>query len=255
MSTEGTPAPETPESREDTGTEPGLQPPQAGTLYLVATPIGNLGDITFRAAHLLRTCDLIACEDTRVTRRLLERIGSTRPTVSYYDVRENEQALALVEKLQSGQSVALVSDAGTPTLSDPGFRVVRECRRRGMPVIPVPGPSALLAALSASALPVHAFQFAGFLAPKSAARQRFLQEHKDAPHTVILYESCHRIEKLVHDILDVLGPDRVICVARELTKLHETFLIGPVSEIHPKMRGNNLRGEFVVLIAPADYQL
>jgi 16S rRNA (cytidine1402-2'-O)-methyltransferase len=221
----------------------------------VATPIGHLGDLSPRAAHLLRTCDLIACEDTRVTRGLLTHLGSHRPLVSYHDHREEQQAGHLIEKLQAGQSVALVSDAGTPNISDPGFRVVRACRRAGVPVVPIPGPSALLAALCASGLPTHGFLFAGFLPPKSAARRRFLARHKDLEYTLILYESCHRIAAFAEDIVTELGPTRIVAVAREVTKKFETFLLGPAGELPARLSGDNLRGEFTVLIAPADYSL
>jgi 16S rRNA (cytidine1402-2'-O)-methyltransferase len=233
---------------------PTLQPPEPGTLYVVATPIGHLGDLSPRAAHLLRACDLVACEDTRVTRHLLTHAGSSRPLISYHDHREIAQAEHLVEKLRAGQSVALVSDAGTPNISDPGFRVVRACRRAGLPVVPVPGPSALLAALCASGLPTHGFLFAGFLPPKSAARRRFLAKYRDFEYTIILYESCHRIAALADDLVAELGPLRIVGLARELTKKFETFLLGPAGEMPAKLTGDNLRGEFTVLIAPADYE-
>ncbi len=233
---------------------PALQPPVPGTLYVVATPIGHLGDLSPRAAYLLSTCDLVACEDTRVTRGLLTHLGSHRPVVSYHDHREEQQSAQLVQKLQAGQSVALVSDAGTPNVSDPGFRVVRACRRAGVPVVPVPGPSALLAALCASGLPTHGFLFAGFLAPKSAARRRFLAQYKDFEYTIILYESCHRIAALADDLVAELGPQRIVGIARELTKKFETFLLGPAGEMPARLTGDNLRGEFTVLIAPPDYE-
>jgi 16S rRNA (cytidine1402-2'-O)-methyltransferase len=234
---------------------PTLQNPEPGTLYVVATPIGHLGDLSPRAAHFLQTCDLIACEDTRVTRGLLTHAGSTRPLVSYHDHREEAQAEKLVEKLKAGQSVALVCDAGTPNVSDPGFRVVRACRRAGLPVVPVPGPSALLSALCASGLPTNGFLFAGFLPPKTSARQKFLTKYKDFEYTLALYESCHRIDKLADDIVTVLGPTRPIAIARELTKKFETFLIGSAQEVRAKLAGDQLRGEFTVLIAPLDFEI
>ncbi len=234
---------------------PAIPPPQPGTLYVIATPIGNLGDLSPRAAFLLRECNVIACEDTRVSRTLMQRAGSRRPLVSYHDHREQSQAAGLVERLRAGEAVALVSDAGTPNISDPGFRVVRECRRAGLPVVPVPGPSALLAALSASGLPTNGFLFAGFLAPKSAARRKFLEKYRDFEYTVALYESCHRIAALAEDIVAVVGPARPVCLARELTKKFETFLIGAAGEMPARLVGDNLRGEFTVLIAPPDYEL
>jgi len=234
---------------------PTLQPPSPGTLYVVATPIGHLGDLSPRAAHFLRACDVVACEDTRVTRHLLAHAGSHRPLVSYHDYQEEAQAAQLVEKLRAGQTVALVCDAGTPNISDPGFRLVRACRRAGMPVVPVPGPSAILAAVCASGLPTNGFLFAGFLPPKSAARQRFLEKYRDFEYTVVLYESCHRIAKLADDIVAVLGPTRPVAIARELTKKFETFLIGPAADVRAQLVGDQLRGEFTVVIAPADFEL
>jgi len=234
---------------------PALQPPSPGALHVVATPIGHLGDLSSRAAHLLRECDWVACEDTRVTRGLLAHLGSHRPLFSYRDYKEEAQAAQLVQKLRAGQSVALVCDAGTPNLSDPGFRLVRACRRAGLPVIPVPGPSAMLAALCASGLPTNGFLFAGFLPPKSSARKNFLTKHRDFEYTIVLYESCHRIAKLADDIVEVLGPARIVTIARELTKKFETFLVGPAADVRAKLTGDNLRGEFTVVIAPADYEL
>ncbi len=227
---------------------------QRGALLVVATPIGNLGDLSERAATALREADIVACEDTRVSRKLMERVGSTRPLLAYHEHNEKERAPELAERIAAGETVALVSDAGTPLLSDPGFRLVRECQQRGLTVIPLPGPSALLAALSASGLPAHAFFFAGFPAPKSAARQRLLEKHAEADYSLCLYESCHRIAKLAADIESVLGPDRLVCFARELTKQFETILRGPICEVAPKLQGSNLKGEFVVIIAPKDYR-
>lgn len=227
----------------------------AGTLYVVATPIGNLGDLTFRAVSVLKQADWIACEDTRTSGRLLQRIGSGRPTLSYHEHNEQPRAQELLERLQRGESGALVCDAGTPAISDPGFRLVRACRKHGVPVITIPGANAAIAALSISGLPTNAFSYHGFLAPKSAARQRFLHENAQAAHTLILYESSHRVAKLVQDIADVLGKERCICVARELTKRHETVLCGRAAEVGAKLVGANLKGEFVVCIAPEGFML
>jgi len=224
-------------------------------LYVIATPIGNLSDLTQRAIELLKTCDCVACEDTRVTRKLLRHIGSDRPTLSYRDANEQQQALNLVEKLQLGASVALVCDAGTPTISDPGFRLVRACRRQGQPVIPVPGPSAVLAAIVASGFPTNGFLYAGFLAPKKSARTRFFQRYHDFEYTIVLYESCHRIVKMIDDALTVLGPQRMVCIAREMTKLHETFMVDCLANIPPQLTGKNLKGEFVVVFAPQTFKL
>lgn len=231
------------------------QPLAAGTLYVVATPIGNLGDLTFRAASVLKQADWIACEDTRTSGRLLERIGSRCPALSYHEHNEQQRAQELLERLQSGQRGALICDAGTPAISDPGFRLVRACRKHGVAVVTVPGANAAIAALSISGLPTNAFSYHGFLAPKSAARQRVLQENAQAAHTLILYESSHRIAKLADDIVTVLGPERCISIARELTKRHETVLSGPAATVRTQLTGANLKGEFVVCIAPHGFAL
>jgi 16S rRNA (cytidine1402-2'-O)-methyltransferase len=229
--------------------------PQPGHLYVVATPIGNLADLTERARALLGTVDLVACEDTRTTGGLLTRLGLHREMRPYHEHNELEMAERLVEELAAGRSIALVSDAGTPALSDPGFRLVRACRRRGLPVVPVPGASALPAVLSAAGLPTNGFLFVGFLPPKTAARTSFLQKYQAFEYTLALYESCHRIDKLAEEIVTVLGASRVICIAKEVTKLHETFLVGPASEVVARLGRISRKGEFVVLIAPADFEL
>lgn len=229
--------------------------PLAGHLYVVATPIGNMADLTERARALLGAVDLVACEDTRTTGSLLYRLGIKRDLFPYHDHNETVAAEKLVEKLQAGLSVAVVCDAGTPGLSDPGFRLTRHCHRLGLPVVPVPGPSAVTAALSASGLPTNGFFYAGFLPPKSAAREKFLTKYQDFDYTIALYESCHRVGKLLGDIVTVLGPDRVVCIGKEITKLHETFLVGPADEVAARLQCLSLKGEFVVLIAPASFSL
>ncbi|MBX3735520.1 MAG: 16S rRNA (cytidine(1402)-2'-O)-methyltransferase [Candidatus Didemnitutus sp.] len=227
--------------------------PQPGHLYVVATPIGNLADITDRARAILAGVNVIACEDTRTTGVLLHRLGLHKELVPYHEHNETEAADRLADLVGLGKSVAVVSDAGTPALSDPGFRVVRACRRRNLPVVPVPGASALTAVLSAAGLPTNGFLFAGFLPPKSAARIAFLQKHRDFDYTIALYESCHRIDKFAAEIVEHLGPDRVICIAKEITKLHETFLIGLAADVQARLMKGSLKGEFVVLIAPKDF--
>ncbi|HUJ43907.1 MAG TPA: 16S rRNA (cytidine(1402)-2'-O)-methyltransferase [Opitutaceae bacterium] len=229
--------------------------PQSGHLYIVATPIGNLADLTGRARAILAAVDLIACEDTRTTGILLARLGLRRELAVYHEHNEVEAAERLAGALAAGKSIAVVTDAGTPGLSDPGFRLVRACRRRGLPVVPVPGPSALTAVLSAAGLPSNGFLFVGFLPSRSAARIAFLQDHRDFPYTLALYESCHRIAKFVDEIAATLGPDRVICVAKEVTKLHETFLVGAATDVRARLARISLKGEFTVLIAPADFVL
>jgi 16S rRNA (cytidine1402-2'-O)-methyltransferase len=229
--------------------------PQPGTLYVVATPIGNLADLTDRARAILGTVDLIACEDTRTTGAMLVRLGLHKELVAYHEHNEIEAAEKLADQLVAGKSIAVVTDAGTPALSDPGFRLVRACRRRALPVVPVPGPSALTAVLSASGLPTNGFLFVGFLPPKSAARIAFFERYRDFDYTLALYESSHRIDKAVGEIAATLGPARVICVAKEVTKLHEIFLVGPAGDVQARLAKTSLKGEFVLLIAPADFVL
>ena len=229
--------------------------PQPGTLYVVATPIGNLADLTERARALLGAVDLVACEDTRTTGGLLTRFGLRRELISYHDHNETSAAEHIATQIAAGKSVALVSDAGTPAISDPGFRLVRACRRRGLPVVPVPGACAVAAVLSASGLPTNGFLFAGFLIAKTSARVAFLQKYRDFEFTLALYESCHRIDKFADEIVATLGPDRVICFAREVTKLHETWLVGRAADVRDRLLKGSLKGEFVVLIAPVDFTL
>jgi 16S rRNA (cytidine1402-2'-O)-methyltransferase len=229
--------------------------PRPGHLYVVATPIGNLSDLTERARAILGAVDLIACEDTRTTGPLLTRLGLRRELVSYHEHNEAEAAERLVERLAAGASMAVVSDAGTPGLSDPGFRLVRACRRRNLPVVPVPGPSALTAVLSASGLPTNGFLFVGFLPPKSSARIAFFEHYRDFDYTLVLYESCHRIDKAVAEIVSTLGPGRAICVAREVTKLYETFLVGPAGTVQARLAQGSLKGEFVLVVSPAGFVL
>ncbi|QYM80547.1 16S rRNA (cytidine(1402)-2'-O)-methyltransferase [Horticoccus luteus] len=229
--------------------------PSAGHLYVVATPIGNLADLTERARAILAAVDVIACEDTRTTGSLLTRLGLRKELVAYHEHNELEAAERLAAQLAAGKSIAVVSDAGTPALSDPGFRLVRACRRQGIPVVPIPGPSAVTAVLSAAGLPTNGFLFVGFLPPKSAARIAFLERHRGFEYTLVVYESCHRIDKAVNELVATLGPDRVICVAKEVTKLHETFLVGPAGDVQSRLAKTSLRGEFVLLIAPATFVL
>ncbi len=229
--------------------------PQPGHLYVVATPIGNLADLTERARSILAAVDSIACEDTRTTGAMLGRFGLHRPLVAYHDHNETDAAERLAEALQTGKSIALVTDAGTPAISDPGFRLVRACRRRAIPVVPVPGASALIAVLSAAGLPTNGFLFTGFLPPKTSARSAFLDKYRDFEYTLAVYESCHRIDKFVDEIVAQLGESRVITVAKEVTKLHETFLVGTAGDVRTRLAKTSLKGEFVVLIAPATFEL
>jgi len=217
-----------------------------GTLYIVSTPIGNLEDITFRAVNTLSSVDLIAAEDTRKTKILLDHYKISKPMLSYFDHNERFRAAQLVEKLLAGQSIALVSDAGTPGISDPAYRIVRESIDHGITVVPVPGASALLAALVASGLPTNSFAFEGFLPPKKGRKTR-LEFLKTEKRTIVLYESPHRIERTLHELLDHLG-DREMVVAREVSKKFEEFLRGRTSDILIRIASTPPRGEFVVLI-------
>lgn len=227
-----------------------------GKLYIVATPVGNLSDITERALATLRSCDVVVCEDTRITGPLLRRFDIPQKQMFVSEnSRERAVAPALLEMLKNGKNIALVSDAGTPCISDPGFRLVRACRAAGVDVVPVLGACAFVAALSASGLPSDSFLFAGFLQPKTSARRNFFESHKDFPHTMIFYESPYRIEKFVDDALDVFGAERVACVAKEISKIHERFFIGTLSEIKTQLAQSSTKGEFVAIIAPADFAL
>lgn len=233
----------------------GVRSGAGGCLYVVATPIGNLGDMSQRALAVLGACDVVACEDTRVSGRLLDHFGIRKPLLSYRDENEIRQSDVLCGRMRAGEKVVLMSDAGVPTVSDPGFRMVRQCRREGIPVIPIPGASAVVTALCCSGLPSDAFLFLGFLAPKSSARIKAFQQYREFPHTLIFYESPHRILKFMDDVVAELGPDRVICVCKELTKLHERVWTGAAGEVHASLMKSSTKGEFVVLIAPSGYVL
>ena len=222
---------------------------------MVATPIGNLGDFSPRAVETLKNCDLIACEDTRPSSALLKKFGISAQLVVYEDSRERVVAPMILEKLKSGKNVGLISDAGTPCVSDPGFRIVRLCRKEAVNVIPVAGPCAFVAALSASGLPSDSFLFVGFLPAKTSARKNFFEKYKAFPHTLVFYESPHRIEKFADDALEVLGTDRYVCFAKEISKLHETFFVGRLSDVCERLKKSNTKGEFTVLIAPESFEL
>ncbi len=219
-----------------------------GTLYLVATPIGNLEDITLRALRILREVELVACEDTRQTQKLLHHYGLQKRTISYHEHNEALRAPELIAELEGGASVALVSDAGTPLVSDPGYRLVAKAVERGVRVEPIPGASAVLAGLAASGLPTDAFQFGGFLPARSSQRRKLLAGLKDEQATLIFFEAPHRIREMLADIDEVLGP-RPVVLARELTKIHEQFLRGTASEL--RQSPIPLKGEFTVLIGKA----
>src|SRR5262245_53439624 len=217
-------------------------------LYLVSTPIGNLEDITLRALRVLKEVDLIACEDTRRTRRLLDHFGISKPTISYHEHNEPRRAAELAERLSRGESIALVTDAGTPGISDPAYRIVVAAVERGVTVTPLPGATAMIAGLVASGLPTDSFLFAGFLPHKKQARCARLVEFQAARPTLIFYETPHRIREALNDAREILG-DRQAVVARELTKLHEEFLRGPLSELIRHFEVHEPRGEMTLVIA------
>jgi 16S rRNA (cytidine1402-2'-O)-methyltransferase len=223
----------------------------SGRLYVVATPIGNLEDITYRAVRILGEADLIACEDTRLTRKLLDCYGIQKPTVSYHEHNETERAPELVERMRAGARIALVSDAGVPLISDPGYRLVRAAVDAGIPVEPIPGPSAALAALSASGLPTDAFHFAGFLPARPGQRIHALEKLAGEQATLIFFEAPHRIVETLEAMNQVLGP-RPVVVARELTKIHEEFLRGSAAEVAALLLSRDvLKGEITVLVGKA----
>lgn len=227
----------------------------AGSLYLVATPIGNLEDITFRAIKTLRDADLVACEDTRHTRKLLDHFEIRKKLVSYHEHNEIERAEELIEMLRAGSDVALVSDAGTPIVSDPGYRIVSLAAREGIPIVPIPGASAALTALAASGLPSDSFVFLGFLPQKSARRRQAIEKIRDLDSTVVLYESPHRVLDTLDELRASLG-DRPIVAAREMTKLHEEFLRGTAQSIREALAGRpSVKGEFTIVIGKPDATL
>jgi 16S rRNA (cytidine1402-2'-O)-methyltransferase len=219
----------------------------AGVLYIVATPIGNLEDISLRALRVLKEADLIAAEDTRHTKKLLAHYHIATPLTSYYDEVEGEKASVLAKQLEGGKNIALVSDAGTPTLSDPGFRLVQAALRAGAGVVPIPGPSALAAVLSASGLPTDRFAFEGFLPSKRRERREKLQALAAEARTLVFYEAPHRIKETLSDMLELFG-DREAVVGREVTKLHEEFVRGPLSEALAALEQKEPRGEITLVV-------
>ncbi len=220
-------------------------------MFLVGTPIGNLEDITLRALRILREADQIACEDTRHTRKLLDHYEIQKPLVSYHEHNEMTRASELLIALEQGAKIALVTDAGTPMVSDPGYRLVTLCLRHQIPVVPVPGPSALLAALSGAGMPCEEFVFAGFLPARQGERRRALEHLRLEERTIVLYEAPHRVADSLADALEVLG-DRPACLAREITKIHEEFQRGLLSQLAAAARKNPPRGEITLILGPAE---
>jgi 16S rRNA (cytidine1402-2'-O)-methyltransferase len=219
-----------------------------GTLYLVATPVGNLEDITLRALRILKEVDLIACEDTRHTAKLLTRYNIGTPRESYHKFNEESRVPKYIQLLRDGKNIALVSDSGTPLVSDPGHAFVSSCRKEGIPVIPVPGPSAAIAAITGSGLPSDSFFFAGFLPSRSALRKRRLEELAGIPATLILFEAPHRILASLEDMVPILG-ERKASIAREITKIHEEFIHGTLSELRDSLKNRpRIQGEITLVI-------
>ena len=225
----------------------------SGCLFIVATPIGNLGDLSQRAALTIENSDIIACEDTRVTAKLLQHLNLRIPMVSYREENERKKSQEIALDIESGKKVALLSDAGYPCINDPGFRLVRECHARKLRIIPIPGPNAALTALAASGLPTHQFAFIGFLPKKTGQVQKTIESWKDFDGSVVLYESKYKIAKTLNAISKTLGSDRFICLARELTKSYESILSGPVNQVIEEQSQSSGKGEFTVVIGPSGY--
>ncbi|MER2491562.1 16S rRNA (cytidine(1402)-2'-O)-methyltransferase [Catenovulum sediminis] len=227
---------------------------QAGKLYVVATPIGNLEDITQRALNVLRDVDFIAAEDTRNAQKLLQHYGIQKKCFAYHDHNESNQTPAVIKQLQDGLNIALISDAGTPLINDPGYRLVSQCRQQGLQVVPVPGACAIIAALSAAGVATDQFYFGGFLPAKSQARQSILARLSEQVATAVFYESTHRIIASLKDIQLTLGADKKVVIGRELTKTFETFYTNTVENVLEWMQGdhNQQKGEFVVIIEGAE---
>lgn len=239
-----------PNSRNNDGGDDPITP---GTLYLVGTPIGNLEDITLRALRTLKEVDLIACEDTRQTAKLLNHYGIEKPTTSYHEHNELTRAAELIVHLEKGDNIAMVSDAGMPGVSDPGYRLVALAIRHHIRVVPIPGASAFLSALVASGLPTDSFRFGGFLPAKAGARRTALEAILHSPRTQIFYEAPHRMIEAMQDIVEVLGRERHVVVAREVTKLHEEFLRGRAEDVRAQLEARDeVRGEITLLIGRAE---
>jgi 16S rRNA (cytidine1402-2'-O)-methyltransferase len=222
-------------------------------LYLVATPIGNLEDITLRALRVLKEVDVIACEDTRQTQKLLDHYAIATRTTSYHQHNEMMRSAELVKQMQEGASVALVADAGLPGISDPGYRLIALAIRHHVPVVPLPGASAFLAALVASGLPTDSFRFSGFLPAKRGERRTVLESIRNSPRTQVFYEAPHRIVESLEDVAEVLGETRYVVVGREVTKIHEEFLRGPASEVLQGLKKRDVvKGEITLLIGKAE---
>jgi len=222
-----------------------------GTLYILATPIGNLEDMTYRAVRILGEVDLIAAEDTRHSLKLLNHFGISKPLTSYFDHNQQFKGERILQALRQGRSVALISDAGTPCISDPGFNLVRAAVAEGIAVIPIPGPCAAVTALSASGLPSDNFTFAGFPPARQGKRRAFLNAMAPLPGTLVFYEAPHRLQETLRDMREVMG-ERQVVVARELTKIYEEFIRGTITDVLATVAQGKVRGEVVILVAPGE---
>jgi len=238
---------EPPEGARERASSPGA------VLYVVGTPIGNLEDITFRAVRILKECDLIACEDTRQTQKLLNHFGIETRMISYHEHNERERAEELLKELSLGKNVALVSDAGMPGISDPGYRVIAMAIEHDIRIVPIPGPAAVIAALAGSGLPTDSFRFNGFFASKSGQRRKVLDSIRTSSWTEVFYEAPHRTKDALEDVIEVLGAERHVVIARELTKVHEEFLRGNAKDVLKKLTSRgDIKGEITLLIGKAD---
>lgn len=223
-----------------------------GTLWIVATPIGNLEDLTMRAARVLREADLVVCEDTRVTSKLLKALEISKKTLSLHEHSDAGKIRSLIEMLERGQSIAYVSDAGTPGVNDPGGKLCAAAFHAGFSPMPIPGASALSGAISVCGFPMERFSYVGF-APHKKGRETFFRELAEREEATVFFESTHRIEKAIVALQKELDPKRLVCICRELTKMHETILRGPIDEIAKKLHDSSLKGEFVIIIAPVNF--
>lgn len=228
-------------------------PPKSGCLFLVATPIGNLADLSTRATETLMECDLIACEDTRITAKLLNHLKISKTLISYREENEKRKCLELAEQIEKGQKIALLSDAGYPCISDPGFRLVRECHIKKLKIIPIPGANAALTSLAASGLPTHQFIYLGFLPKKKAQIEKTLEKWVNFEGSIVVYESKYKIEKTLKILEEVMGTSRYVCLVRELTKSHESIMTGPINEVAKKQSLASGKGEFTLVIGPKNY--
>jgi 16S rRNA (cytidine1402-2'-O)-methyltransferase len=229
-------------------------PTETGTLYIVGTPIGNLEDITFRAVRILQSVDIIAAEDTRHTGKLLQHFQITAPQISYHEHNQKERIPQIIEKLQQGKAIAIVTDAGMPGISDPGYELIKACIAAQICVVPIPGASAAITALSAAGLPTDRFTFEGFLPPKGQERQQRLEALQTEARTIILYEAPHRLRQTLPDLAAILGEERSIVLARELTKLHEEFWRGTIKDAIAHYAEQSPQGEFTLVLAGVELQ-